>query len=67
MQPDDVAPGSPEDWLRYARSDLAIARAYPLRGAPASILPSPRGKARMGVEREDGDKTNSHSASAQKA
>jgi HEPN domain-containing protein len=26
MLPDDPAPGSPEDWLRYARSDLALAQ-----------------------------------------
>ena len=38
MQPDGVAPGSPEDWLRHARSDLAIARAYPLRGALIEAL-----------------------------
>ena len=37
-QPDDVAPGSPEDWLRYARSDLAIARAYSLHGALVEAL-----------------------------
>ena len=26
MLPDNPAPGSPEDWLRHARSDLALAR-----------------------------------------
>ena len=27
MRPDSGAPGSPEDWLRHARSDLALAAA----------------------------------------
>lgn len=27
MPPEPPSPGSPEDWLRYARSDLALARA----------------------------------------
>ena len=26
MPPEELAPGSPHDWLRYARSDLALAR-----------------------------------------
>ena len=26
MSPDRIEPGSPQDWLRYARSDLAVAR-----------------------------------------
>ncbi|MGH8568634.1 MAG: HEPN domain-containing protein, partial [Gammaproteobacteria bacterium] len=38
MQPDGMAPGSPGDWLRHARSDLAIARAFPLRGALIEAL-----------------------------
>ncbi|MHB0912793.1 MAG: HEPN domain-containing protein [Armatimonadota bacterium] len=25
MRPDDLRPGSPQDWLRHARSDLAVA------------------------------------------
>lgn len=26
MPPDPISPGSPEDWLRYAKADLALAR-----------------------------------------
>ena len=32
MQPEEPLPGSPEDWLRYARSDLDLARAMPSGG-----------------------------------
>ena len=35
MPPDAPTPGSPEDWLRHARSDLALARQ---RGAPEILL-----------------------------
>ena len=35
MRPENVEPGSPEAWLRYARSDLALASA----DAPADVLP----------------------------
>ena len=34
MQPEGVMPGSPRDWLRIARSDLALATAQP----PAGVL-----------------------------
>src|SRR5687768_7678744 len=26
MPPEPISPGSPEDWLRYAKADLALAR-----------------------------------------
>ena len=29
MRPEHPEPGSPQDWLRYARSDLAVARQSP--------------------------------------
>jgi HEPN domain-containing protein len=32
MAPEALAPGSPADWLRHARSDLALARQRPKRG-----------------------------------
>jgi HEPN domain-containing protein len=35
MPPDAPTPGSPEDWLRHARSDLALARQ---RNAPDILL-----------------------------
>jgi HEPN domain-containing protein len=35
MPPDAPLPGSPEDWLRHAKSDLALAR---LRHAPDILL-----------------------------
>ncbi|MGH8478499.1 MAG: HEPN domain-containing protein [Gammaproteobacteria bacterium] len=38
MRPDGGAAGSPEDWIRYAHSDLAIARAHPLRGVLIETL-----------------------------
>ena len=34
MPPEGVGPGSPEDWLRHARSDLELARIT----APAAVL-----------------------------
>ncbi|ARA94890.1 hypothetical protein AWN76_018170 [Rhodothermaceae bacterium RA] len=39
MSPDDPPlPGSPADWLRYARSDLALARATPPPGVLTEVL-----------------------------
>src|SRR6266571_2005457 len=35
MPPDTPTPGSPEDWLRHARSDLALAQQ---RSAPEILL-----------------------------
>jgi HEPN domain-containing protein len=32
MPPEESRPGSPQDWLRYARSDLGRARAVPSGG-----------------------------------
>lgn len=32
MPPDSPPPGSPADWLRFARSDLALARTGPQEG-----------------------------------
>ena len=34
MPPDPIGPGTPDDWLRYAKADLALAR-VPL---PAGVL-----------------------------
>ena len=36
MQPEHIEPGSPEAWLRFARSDLALAATVP----PKEVLPS---------------------------
>ncbi len=35
MPPEGIAPGSPEDWLRHARSDLELARI----STPPAVLP----------------------------
>ncbi|MCY3019890.1 MAG: HEPN domain-containing protein [Planctomycetota bacterium] len=38
MRPERRTPGSPADWLRYARSDLALARGRRKRGVLQSTL-----------------------------
>ena len=37
MRPEDQMPGTPEDWLRHARSDLALAQ---VRREPAILVES---------------------------
>ena len=57
MSSDAPAPGSPADWIRYAKADLALAQA----SLPSASQSQARGIADVftgGVDREVGEKQN---------
>jgi hypothetical protein len=44
MPPDAQHPGSPEDWMRYAKADLALARVPLAKGGMYVSCPTGSGK-----------------------
>ncbi len=47
MLPENYRSGSPEDWLRYARSDLEIAHVEPSATILAMILKKERNRLKI--------------------